>query len=71
MRRVLLCTLKAVESRICLPEVPEVTEVMRCVLFCMLEAVEGGLCSLEVLEVLEAMRHMLDAVESEPYFWRC
>src|SRR5215469_3445725 len=39
---VLLCILEAVEGGFCLPEVPEVTEVMRCVLLCM-EAVEGGL----------------------------
>ena len=39
--------LEAVEGRLCLLDVPEVT---RCVLLCMLEAVEGWLCSLDVLE---------------------
>ena len=39
-----LCTLEAVEGRLCLLEELEVPEVTRCVLLCMLEAVEGGFC---------------------------
>jgi hypothetical protein len=42
MRRVLLYMLEAVEGGLCLPEVLELPEVMRCVLLGM-EAVEGGL----------------------------
>ena len=45
---------------LCMLEVLEVPETMRCVLLCMLEAVEGGLCLLEALEV---MLCMLKAVE--------
>ena len=41
MRRVLLCTLEAVECELCLMEVPE---RIRRVLLCMPEAVEGALC---------------------------
>jgi len=42
--------LEAVEGELCLLEVREVREVMRCVLLRMLEAVEGGLCLPEVFE---------------------
>ena len=48
MRRVLLCMLESVESEVCLLEVLEVPEMMRCVLLCMLEAMEGRFCLLEV-----------------------
>ena len=48
MRRVLLCMLEAVGGGLCLLDVLEVVEVMRCVLLCIPEAVEGGLCLLEV-----------------------
>ena len=75
MRGELLCTLEAVESELCLLEIPE---VIRCVRLCMLEAVEGMLCSLEVLEVLEVlegMRRVLlntrEAVEVSSVCWRC
>jgi len=43
MLRVLRCMPEAVEGELCLQEVPEVPEMMRCVLRCMLEAMEGGL----------------------------
>ena len=52
MRRVLLCTLEAVEGVLCLREV---LEVIRCVLLCMLETVEDGLCLLEMLAALEVL----------------
>ena len=45
------------ERGLCLLDVLDVPEVMRCVLLCMLEAVEGRLCLLEVL----AMPDVLDA----------
>ena len=61
MRGVLLGMLKVVEGELCLLEVLEAPEVMRCmlevpesmrfVLLCMLEAVEGELCSMKALEV--------------------
>jgi len=41
---------------LCMLEVVEASDVMRCVLICMLEAVEAGLCLLEVLEVLGCWR---------------
>ena len=47
-----LCTLEAVEGRLCLLEVLEVSEAIRRVLLCMPAAVEGRLCLMEVLEVL-------------------
>ena len=52
VRCVLLCTLEAVEGRLCSRKVLEVLEVMDRVLLCMLEAVEGELSLLEVLEVM-------------------
>ena len=42
MRRVLLRMLEAVEGELCLLEVPEVQEVMRCALLYTPEAVEVG-----------------------------
>ncbi len=59
MRRVLLCTLEAVEGEVYFVEV---LEVMRCELISILEAVEGGLRLLEVLEMLvvpEVMHRVL------------
>ena len=53
MRRVLFCTLGAVECELCLLEVLEVLEVIRRVMLCTLEAMEGGLCLLELLVALE------------------
>jgi len=59
---VLLCMLEAVESRLCLLEVLEVSqvskapEVMRCVLLYVRRLRRVGSCLLEALEVPEAMR---------------
>jgi len=44
MRRVLLCMLEVVDDELCLLEVLNVPEVMRCVLLCILEAVVGSVC---------------------------
>ena len=44
IRHVLLRILEAVESTICMLEVLEVPDVIRCMLLCMLETVEGKLC---------------------------
>src|SRR5438034_430424 len=49
---------RRIES-LCLQEVLEAPELMRCVLLWMLEAVEGGLCLLEMLEVPKEMRRVL------------
>ena len=53
MHRVLLCMLEAVEGELCLMDVLEVPEVIRCVVLCI---VEGRRCVLEVLRVPEVMR---------------
>ncbi len=49
---------EAVGGELCLLEVPEVPELIRCVLLCMLEAVEGELCLLEALKVLDVLEVM-------------
>jgi len=48
--------LEAVDGELCLVEVMEVSDVIRCVLRCMLESVEGWLCLLEELEMPKVMR---------------
>ena len=56
--------LEAVEGRLCLLEVLEVTEVIRCVLFCA-GGCEGRLGLLEVSEVLGLIRGvLLDMLEA-------
>ena len=76
IRFVLLCMLEAVDGGLCLFEVVEVAEVMRCVILCMLEVVDGRLyllgrvlCMLKaaegelcLLQVLEASE-VLDVLE--------
>ena len=52
----------AVEGDLCLREVLEVLEVIRCVLLGMLEAVEGEVCLLEVLEVMRCVLLCMPAV---------
>src|SRR5216117_3240971 len=55
MRRVPFCVPEAVEGELCLLEVLEVPEAIRCVLLCMPDTMGVGIYSLEMLGVPEVM----------------